>query len=187
MSSWLFLAYPALIFTQGLFSAWAAIGLTVFMFLNWQFIAPRIRTATEQVQSLTLNSYFETRFSDTSGRIRLISAAMSVFFFTFYISSGLWRLGVLVESLFDLNYLVGISIGLLIVMALCLHGRISHRRLDRFIPGIFPPRRHRIYSRLFARSILEDLAPVMDAVADERSFPHLSSPIFHLKTLWQIL
>jgi sodium/proline symporter len=33
MSSWLFLAYPALIFTTGLFSAWAAIGLTVFMFI----------------------------------------------------------------------------------------------------------------------------------------------------------
>ena len=58
MSSWLFLGYPALIFTTGLFSAWAAIGLTVFMFLNWHFIAPRIRTVTEQSNSLTLSSYF---------------------------------------------------------------------------------------------------------------------------------
>src|SRR5579863_3827209 len=81
MSSWLFLAYPALIFTTGLFSAWAAIGLTVFMFLNWQFIAPRIRTSTEQLGSLTLSSYFEARFGDTSGSIRLVSAAMSVLFF----------------------------------------------------------------------------------------------------------
>src|SRR5271166_5185015 len=56
MSSWLFLGYPALIFTTGLFSAWAAIGLTVFMFLNWHFIAPKIRIATEQVGSLTLSS-----------------------------------------------------------------------------------------------------------------------------------
>src|SRR6266436_3807221 len=72
MSSWLFLGYPALIFTTGLFSAWAAIGLTVFMFLNWHFIAPKIRTATEQAESLTLSSYFEARFSDTSGSIRLV-------------------------------------------------------------------------------------------------------------------
>src|SRR5579863_5620306 len=35
MSSWLFLGYPAMIFTTGIFGAWAAIGLTVFMFLNW--------------------------------------------------------------------------------------------------------------------------------------------------------
>lgn len=62
MSSWLFLGYPALIFVTGLFSAWAAIGLTFFMFLNWQFIAPKIRIATEQMQSLTLSAYFESRF-----------------------------------------------------------------------------------------------------------------------------
>lgn len=116
MSSWLFLGYPALIFATGLFSAWAAIGLTTFMFLNWQFIAPKIRIATEQSNSLTLSSYFETRFADTSGSIRLISAFMSVLFFTFYISSGLVGLGVLVESLFNLNYFIGISIGLLIVV-----------------------------------------------------------------------
>jgi sodium/proline symporter len=122
MSSWLFLGYPALIFTTGLFSAWAAVGLTVFMFLNWHFIAPKIRTATEQVESLTLSSYFEARFADSSGRIRLVSAAMSVLFFTFYISSGLVGMGVLVESLFGLNYLIGISIGLFIVMAYVFMG-----------------------------------------------------------------
>src|SRR3990167_1148774 len=113
MSSWLFLGYPALIFATGVSGAWAAIGLTVCMFLNWHFIAPKIRTVTEQTNSLTLSSYFETRFGDTSGEIRLVSAAMSVLFFTFYISSGLVALGILVESLFNLNYLIGISIGLL--------------------------------------------------------------------------
>ncbi len=115
MSSWLFLGYPALIFTYGLFSAWAAIGLVGFMFLNWQFIAPKIRVATEASNSLTLSSYFESRFKDTSGRIRIISGFMSVLFFTFYISSGLVGMGLLVESLFNLPYTAGISIGLVIV------------------------------------------------------------------------
>ncbi|MBU6446894.1 MAG: sodium/proline symporter, partial [Verrucomicrobia bacterium] len=54
MSSWLFLAYPASIFTGGLISAWAAIGLVVGMFLNWQFVAPKIRTVTEQMGNLTM-------------------------------------------------------------------------------------------------------------------------------------
>src|ERR1700689_109504 len=58
MSSWLFLAYPAMVFGEGLFAAWAAIGLTGFMFLNWHFVAPRLRTITEQSNSLTLSSYF---------------------------------------------------------------------------------------------------------------------------------
>lgn len=89
MGSWLFLGYPALIFGDGLFAAWAAIGLTIGMFLNWHFIAPRLRVMTEQFESLTINSYFESRFKDTSGRLRLISGIMSVLFFTIYISSGL--------------------------------------------------------------------------------------------------
>ncbi len=116
MGSWLFLGYPALIFGDGLFAAWAAIGLTIGMFLNWHFIAPRLRVMTEQFGSLTINSYFESRFKDTSGRLRLISGIISVLFFTIYISSGLVAMGVLVESLLGLSYFVGISIGLLIVV-----------------------------------------------------------------------
>lgn len=117
MSGWLFLGYPALIFTTGVTGAWAAIGLVVAMFLNWQFVAPRLRTITEQTNSLTLSAYFENRFGDTSGKIRIISAIMSVFFFTFYISSGLVGLGILVESLFGLNYTIGISLGLFVVVS----------------------------------------------------------------------
>jgi sodium/proline symporter len=116
MSSWLFLAYPAAIFTQGVFYGWAAIGLTGFMFLNWQFIAPKIRTITEQLGSLTLNSYFESRFGDTSGSIRIVSGIMAVLYFTIYISSGLVGLGLIVESLFGMSYLLGISFGLFIIV-----------------------------------------------------------------------
>ena len=122
MSSWLFLGFPALIFVTGVTGAWAAIGLVVCMFLNWHFIAPKIRTITEQTNSLTLSSYFENRFNDTSGKIRIISATMSVFFFTFYISSGLVGMGILVESLFGFNYIFGISIGLFFVVAYVFFG-----------------------------------------------------------------
>lgn len=117
MSAWLFLGYPALIFTVGVTGSWAAIGLVVCMYLNWQFVAPKIRTVTEQTNSLTLSAYFENRLGDTSGKIRIISACMSVLFFTFYISSGLVGMGILVESLFGLKYTVGISLGLLVVVA----------------------------------------------------------------------
>lgn len=122
MSGWLFLAYPALIFSGGVFAAWAAVGLIVGMFLNWHFIAPRLRKMTEQFGSLTLNSYFEARFGDTSGKLRLISGGMSVLFFTIYISSGLIAMGVLVESLFGISYYLGIALGLLIVVGYVFMG-----------------------------------------------------------------
>ena len=122
MSSWLFLGFPALIFSMGVTGAWAAVGLIFCMFLNWHFVAPKIRTITEQTNSLTLSSYFENRFNDQSGKIRLISAVMSVFFFTFYISSGLVGMGILVESIFGLSYLIGISIGFFVVVSYVFFG-----------------------------------------------------------------
>lgn len=116
MSSWLFMGYPAVVFVGGLFDAWSAIGLLVFMFLNWQLIAPKIRVATEQYNSLTFSSFFESRLSDTSGMIRVFTAIMSLIFYTIYISAGLVGLGLLLETLFSINYYWGVLIGIVIVI-----------------------------------------------------------------------
>jgi sodium/proline symporter len=116
MSSWLFMGYPAVVFTGGLFNAWSAIGLLVFMYLNWQLIAPKIRIATEQYNSLTFSSFFESRLADTSGTIRVFTAIMSLLFYTIYISAGLVGLGLLLETLFNLNYYWGVLIGIFIVI-----------------------------------------------------------------------
>jgi sodium/proline symporter len=185
MSSWLFLGYPALIFTTGLFSSWAAIGLTVGMFLNWHFIAPKIRTITEQMQSLTLSSYFESRFSDVSGRIRIVSAAMSILFFTFYISSGLVGMGILVESLFDMSYLFGISIGIIIVMLYVFVG--GYRTVawidlfqGFFLLGVI------VFIPAYLITLYGGMAPIMHAVKAKNLTSSLL-PDFSFHTTWQIL
>jgi sodium/proline symporter len=116
MSSWLFLGYPAAVFSSGVFGIWTAIGLISCMFLNWQLIAPKIRVATEQYHSLTFSSFFESRLGDTSGLIRLFSALILVTFYTIYISAGLTGMGDLLTSLFNINYAVAILIGILIVI-----------------------------------------------------------------------
>lgn len=116
MSSWLFMGYPAVVFSRGVFSAWAAIGLILFMFLNWQLIAPKIRVATEQYNSLTFSSFFESRLADTSGMIRVFTAIMSLVFYTIYISAGLVGLGLLLNTLFGIPYNWGIFIGIAVVI-----------------------------------------------------------------------
>jgi sodium/proline symporter len=116
MSSWLFMGYPAVVFAGGVFQAWAAVGLIVFMFLNWKLIAPKIRVATEQYNSLTFSSYFESRLADTSGTIRVFTALMSLLFYTIYISAALVGLGILLETLFGISYDTGILVGIIIVI-----------------------------------------------------------------------
>ncbi len=185
MSSWLFLGYPAAIFTGGLISAWAAIGLTIGMFLNWQFIAPKIRTVTEQMGNLTLSGYFESRFSDISGSIRIVSGAMSVLFFTFYISSGLVGMGILVETLFNLNYVIGISIGLFIVMVYVFMG--GYRTVawidlfqGFFLLGVI------LFIPAYLITSYGGMDPIMHAVR-AKNLPSSLIPDFSIGTLWKAL
>src|SRR5699024_5380715 len=46
MSGWLMLGLPGAIFATGLSEAWLAIGLATGAYLNWQFIAKRLRIYT---------------------------------------------------------------------------------------------------------------------------------------------
>jgi len=137
MSSWLFLAYPSIIFLSGVMNAWAAIGLLFFMLLNWQLVAPKIRIATEQFNSLTFSSFFESRFADVSGTIRVVTSIMSLIFYTIYISSGLVGLGLTVEALFNIDYSLSILIGILVVVPYVFSGGyVTLAWIDLF-QGIF--------------------------------------------------
>lgn len=137
MSSWLFMAYPAAIFAGGLFNAWIAIGIVALAFLNWHIIAPKLRTETEKYNCLTLNCFFEKRFNDTSGMLRLLSSFLTLLFFSVYISAGLTSLGYIVETLFGLSYFVGITLGLfLVAIYVVLGGYVTVAWIDLF-QGLF--------------------------------------------------
>ncbi|MCB1084880.1 MAG: sodium/proline symporter [Chlamydiia bacterium] len=137
MSSWLFMGFPAVIFIGGLFNAWFAIGLCLFMFLNWWFIAPKVRIKTEEYNSLTFSSFFESRFHDTSGLIRIFTALISFIFYTIYISAGIVGLGILVNSLFGIDYHTAISVGILVVIPYLFIGGYSTLAWIDLFQGIF--------------------------------------------------
>lgn len=116
MSAWLFMAFPMTIFVEGLPHVWIALGLLGGMFLNWKLVAPRLRLKTEEYHAYTLSSFFAKRFGDDSGVIKLLSAIVLLIFMTHYLSAGLIGMGILLESLFGLNYMVGLSIALFVVV-----------------------------------------------------------------------
>lgn len=137
MSSWLFMGYPAMVFLQGSFSAWTAVGLVACMFLNWQLVATKIRVLSAQYNAVTFSSFFESHFKDTSGRIRIVTAVMSLLFYTIYISSGLMGMAILLESLFGLPYVAGVVIGIgCVVPYLAMGGFITLAWIDLF-QGVF--------------------------------------------------
>jgi sodium/proline symporter len=184
MSSWLFLAYPSIIFLTGLPGTWNAIGLIVFMFLNWQFIAPKIRIATEQYNTLTLSSFFESRFGDTSGLIRVFSALMSLVFYTIYISAGLMGLGILLNNLFELPYTYGILLGILIVIPyVFMGGFVTLAWIDLF-QGLFLM----CVILIVPFYILPKVGGLtaIETIAHAKNIPLSFFPDFSATTLWEI-
>jgi sodium/proline symporter len=117
MSAWLFMAFPAAIFIGGISQSWVAFGLMLGMFLNWQFVAKKLRVDTEASESYTLSTFFERRFKDTSGFIRVLTALMSIVFFAAYLSGGLMAMGLLFERVFGINYYIGLTVAIVVAVS----------------------------------------------------------------------
>lgn len=65
MSGWLLMGLPGAVYAAGLVEGWIAIGLTIGAYLNWLFVAGRLRVHTEyNANALTLPDYFHHRFGD---------------------------------------------------------------------------------------------------------------------------
>jgi SSS family solute:Na+ symporter len=137
MSAWLFMAFPMSIMISGLSQAWIAIGLLTGMFLNWHFVAPKLRSMTEKYKCYTLSTFFEKRLNDVGGQIKLLSAIVMIIFLTHYLSAGLIAMGVLLESLFGINYTVGLSVALLVVVIYTFFGGFATVAWTDLFQGLF--------------------------------------------------
>lgn len=137
MSAWLFMAFPAALFIQGMPGFWIAFGLILGMLCNWQFIAERLRIATERFNSYTLSTYFERRYQDTSGTIRILTACMSVVYLTIYLGTGIFAMGLLFNSLFGIDYYIGLSVATLIVTTYTFLGGFITVAWTDFAQGVF--------------------------------------------------
>ncbi|MDO8696937.1 MAG: sodium/proline symporter PutP [Pseudomonas sp.] len=105
MSGWLLMGLPGAVYMSGLSESWIAIGLIIGAYLNWLFVAGRLRVQTEHNgNALTLPDYFTNRFEDNSRVLRIFSALVILVFFTIYCASGVVAGARLFESTFGLSY-----------------------------------------------------------------------------------
>lgn len=112
MSGWLLMGLPGAIYLGGLSDSWIVIGLIVGAYLNWLLVADRLRVHTEYNNSLTLSSYFHSRFDAPNVFIKVLSAGIILFFFTIYCASGMVAGAKLFQSLVpDLSYTKALWLG----------------------------------------------------------------------------
>ncbi|MDO5744099.1 MAG: sodium/proline symporter PutP [Micrococcaceae bacterium] len=137
MSGWLLLALPGAIYLNGLMEAWIAIGLTVGAWLNWKFVAPRLRSYTAVSQNaITIPSFFEKRLKDNSHFLRIGASVIILAFFTFYVSSGMVAAGKFFESSFGWNYYTGLVMVAAITLAYTLFGGFLGATLTDVAQGL---------------------------------------------------
>ncbi|BBG01336.1 MULTISPECIES: sodium/proline symporter PutP [Pseudonocardia] len=136
MSGWLMMGLPGAIYAAGLIEAWIAVGLTVGAYLNWRFVAPRLRSYTEVARnSITIPSFFENRLHDTSRSLRVASGAIVLVFFTFYVSSMMVAGGEFFQLAFGGSYLTGMLIVAVVTLAYTMIGGFLGASLTDVVQG----------------------------------------------------
>ena len=137
MSGWLLMGLPGAIYLMGLVEAWIAIGLTVGAWLNWKFVAPRLRSYTEvSNNSITVPSFLENRFKDTTRILRIVAGLIILVFFTFYVSSGMVAGGKFFESSFGVPYFWGMVLVAGVTLVYTLFGGFLGASLTDVAQGL---------------------------------------------------
>ena len=112
MSGWLLMGLPGAIYLSGVNEAWIGVGLAMGAYLNWRFVAARLRMYTERAgNALTLPDYFSNRFEDKQNLLRILTTVVILVFFTIYCASGMVAGARLFENMFGLPYQTALWVG----------------------------------------------------------------------------
>ncbi|MBD3348129.1 MAG: sodium/solute symporter, partial [Candidatus Eisenbacteria bacterium] len=99
-----------------------AIGCGAGILTSWILVARKLRVQTERLGALTLPDYFEARYRDDSHLLRIVSMAVIVFFFTFYVSAQFLAAGKVLNTTFGLEPITGMLIGAAIIIFYTIMG-----------------------------------------------------------------
>ena len=123
MSGWLLMGLPGAAYLSGLEAGWIGIGLAIGTYLNWKFVAKRLRNYTEVCgNSITIPQFLGNRYRDEGHIIRLVSALFILIFFLVYTASGFVSGAKLFSTVFNMDYTVALLIAVLVVVSYTFAG-----------------------------------------------------------------
>ena len=137
MSGWMLMGLPGYAYVSGVSAGWIALGLILGTWVNWRFVAKRLRQYTEIANdSLTMPDYFENRFRDHSQVLRIISAVFILIFFLLYTSSGFVAGGKLFNTIFGIPYTSAMILGAFVVVFYTFLGGFMAVCWTDFVQGV---------------------------------------------------
>ena len=143
MSGWLLMGLPGAIYVAGTGEVWIAIGLLIGTILNWFLVARRLRKYTIVANnSLTIPSFFENRFHDKKGVLKIVSSIIVIVFFAVYTASAFASGAKLFANVFGTGaddktaYIVGLIIAAIVILVYTLLGGFKAVCYTDFIQGM---------------------------------------------------
>ena len=123
MSSWLLMGLPGLAYLAGIAEpVWTALGLGVGTYLNWLFVAKRLRRYSSNINAITVPEFYSKRFKDKKNILAAIAGLTTVIFFVPYTASGFSACGKLFNSLFGVDYVTAMVIAAVIISIYTIMG-----------------------------------------------------------------
>ena len=120
-SAWLLLGLPGAAIAIGYGEIWAVLGITIGIISSWFLVAEKLRDETEKYNAVTIPDYLEKKFND-DGTIKLISAGIITLFFSFYVSAQFHGAGKILEQIFGIDPIYGITLSAIIIIIYTLLG-----------------------------------------------------------------
>ena len=114
MSGWLLMGLPGAILISGPLESLLFLGLVIGAWVNWSYLAPRLRLQSENSNSTTI-SEFLAKQHDNHRSLRLVASLIIIFFFTLYTSAGFVAGAKLFTTILDIEYHFALIIGFLVI------------------------------------------------------------------------
>jgi sodium/proline symporter len=138
MSGWLLMGLPGVAYFTGYGEAfWTALGLFIGTWINWVFVAKRLRSYSQIADNaITLPEFFSKRFHDSKRVLLAIAALISLLFFSIYVGAQFLTFGKLFSYLFNTDMITMVILGAAIVMIYTLLGGFMAVGITDLIQGL---------------------------------------------------
>lgn len=138
MSGWLLMGLPGLAYWTGLADAfWTALGLLIGTYINWLFVAKRLRRYSHVANnSITIPDFFSNRYHEKKKVIMMISSLLILIFFCVYASSCFVTCGKLFSAMFGFNYHSMMIVGVILVLTYTFIGGFLAESASDFMQAI---------------------------------------------------
>lgn len=125
-SSWLVLGMSGMAYVSGVGAIWAIAGYTLVEAWQFVYLGRKLRRETQRMDAITLLDYFEARFNDKSGLLRIAGVVIIGIFITAYVAAQFNAGAKSLSTALDLSLPLSLGIsGLLIMVYMVLGGYVA--------------------------------------------------------------